>query len=726
VAEAEKIDLAEVAAYQELVRAFTMIKPEKSLRIHVGWCVNDYQIDCGTPAGMTEYKRIIDRAAEMGCNYILYAPSNSQVSDQKECRDAWGWENLLWLGMGQKIRNNQWDPAKDELPACIQEMVDYAKARRIKLVAYSYPSMPWMQDLEWTKWCNNKPGGYAQVDTGVRSFQDWFVKKLVDFQKNTGIGGYAFDHWWIAYTDQENSTNKVSSKYAQWYGCRRILSELCEQCPDILIDGRQQYHWFGPWTVVGGTYPHPFGGDEQPGSFRARADLHTDRLSANHIRWVNWRYLMESFYPLELVPGYMTHQTQRSDGKGTMHRDPWRRADWDLLGWRYSVISSIATAPYNHVLNFIPARDENEFKALSKADQQWCRQWLDWTDENMDVLKNLRILTPPLVGRTDYSAAFKDDRGFVFLFNANYRKLNAEFRLDKTIGLNKDGDYLITQLYPREGLLIGKPGAGIWKAGDQVSLPMDGASAVVLAVTRAPKLRKPLLFNATGTAALKGGRLELKQVSGEIGASDDLVVALPQGDAVTAVRVNGQEMKYTQRESAISLKVKFAGTPFSQCQQVGSFEPDFNAEIFAGEFSIPKRIFDQLKARQAAWPVPYTDDDRIAPWIGAERLLLFVNIADAKPEMNVTMKINGQPFEIKKAFNGIYPNSGDQTFIGFYADVASLTPDTVYKVEIGLPQIVEGPLPKPAEGEVLKIRKGQFQGLYFDNVEAEYTQSIRH
>ncbi|MEI7900807.1 MAG: hypothetical protein WCK89_11175 [bacterium] len=724
VAEAEKIDLAEVEAYQQLVRSFTLVKPEKSLRIHVGWCVNDYQIDCGTPDGMTEYKRIIDRAAEVGCHYILYAPANSQVSDQKECRDAWGWENLLWLGMGQKIRNNQWDPARDAVPAGIQEMLSYAKARNIKLVAYAYPSMPWMQDLDWTQWCNNKPGGYIQVDTGVRSFQDWFVKKLVAFEKKTGVGGYSFDHWWIAYTNPENSTNKVSSKYAQWYGCRRILTELRKQCPDILVDGRQQYCWFGPWTVVGGTYPHPFGGDEQPGSFRARADLHTDRLSANHIRWVNWRFLMEGFYPVELVPGYMTHQTQRADGKGVMHRDPWRRADWDYLGWRYSVLSSIATAPYNHVLNFMPARDVDEFKAFSKADQQWWRQWLDWTDQNMDVLHNLRILAPPMVGRTDASAAFKDDHGFVFLFNANYRKLNAEFTLDPSIGLNKGEAFVVTQLYPREGMLIGKPGAGIWQAGDKVSLLMDGASAVVLAVNPAPKTGKPVLFNATGTAALRGGRLELKDVRGETGTSCDLVVALPKGSAVTAVTVNGKSAKYSQSGSAVSLNVKFAGAPFSQCQQVGTYSPVFSGETFTGEFSIPKRIFDQLQARKAAWPVPYTEDDRIAPWIGPERLLLFVNIADAKPDMNVTMKLNGQPFDIKKAFNGIYTNSGNQTFIGFYADVASLNPDTPYKVEIGLPPIVAGPVPKPEDGQAPKLSAGQFQGLYFDNVEPEYTHVI--
>ncbi|HET9112402.1 MAG TPA: hypothetical protein VFN66_00880, partial [Burkholderiales bacterium] len=35
------------------------------------------------------------------------------------------------------------------------------------------------QNPEWTKWCDGKTGGYVGVDTGVRSFQDWFVDQLV-------------------------------------------------------------------------------------------------------------------------------------------------------------------------------------------------------------------------------------------------------------------------------------------------------------------------------------------------------------------------------------------------------------------------------------------------------------------------------------------------------------------------------------------------------------------
>ena len=135
----------------------------------------------------------------------------------------------------------------------------------------------------------------------------------------------------------------------------------------------------------------------------------------------------------------------------------------------------------------------------------------------------------------------------------------------------------------------------------------------------------------------------------------------------------------------------------------------FAADTFKGEFSIPERVFAQLKARKKAWPVPYTQDDLLATWVAPWRMLLFVNIADARPEMEVTMKIDGVPFELKQAFNGIYKRSGYRTFMGFYADVSALKPDTKYKVELQLPE----------------LQPGQFHGLYFENVETEYTQDIR-
>ncbi|MCX6904087.1 MAG: hypothetical protein NTW03_11565 [Verrucomicrobia bacterium] len=364
-------DVAEVEAVVDCVRAFLQWRPRQSTRVHVGWCENDYQIDAATPAGREEYKRILGMAAALGCRHVLCAPANSEVSSLAENRDAWGWENLLWLGLGQKLRKGTWEPGRDPVPASVLELLNLAKTNNLKLLAYVYPSLPFMQNPDWTSWIKGYAGGYLGADTGQVGFQDWFLNKLETFQKATGVGGYSFDHWWIAYDAAP------SSKYAQWAGCRHVLETLRGRLPDLVLDGRQQYHQFGVWTWLAGTYPHPLNSDEQPQSFKAFPDLHWDRVSADRQRYIAWWYRNHCFVPPEIMPGYITHQTPRNDARDACRRDRYRPADWDYLGWRYSLLSSIATAPFNHVVNMIPARDETEFQSFSDTNKKWFRDWLE-------------------------------------------------------------------------------------------------------------------------------------------------------------------------------------------------------------------------------------------------------------------------------------------------------------------------------------------------------------
>ncbi|MGA2259375.1 MAG: hypothetical protein ABSG53_32270, partial [Thermoguttaceae bacterium] len=558
------LDRAEFDAVTACVDAFALFRPTRSLRMHVPWCENDYQIDVATPEGRTEWKRILDQAAAVGCEHSLFTPANSVVAPLKDNADAWGWENCLWLGLGQKIRKGEWDIAKDPIPPSIQEMLDYARSKKVKLVAYAYPTLGWKQNPEWTAWCQGKTGGYVGADTGVRSFQDWFVDQLVAFQQRTGISGYCFDHWWIAYEPTKEGLNPTS-KYAQWYGCRRILEELRRRIPDVVIDGRQQYQWFGAWTWLGGSYPHPTTNDEQPGSFKNFPDLHFSRVSGDRQRWASWYYHMEQFTPWELVPGYMTHQTPRNDAQGGCVRDrAFQTRDWDYLGWRYSVISSIGTAPFNHVVDLLPARDETEFERFRPEDQQWLRQWMDWTDAHRATLHHLRpIIGPPVLGRVDGTAAVVGDRGFVFLFNPNYRALDAQFGLDAGIGLTEGDGFVLRELYPRPGRLLGKPHAGLWHRGDKVSLPIKGPQALVVEVVPATSLELPAMLNAGGKAVLSGDDLLLSGVEGEMGKTSEVAVLLPPDRQVAQVSVNGRRFSaFNRHDDMVTLAVKFAGPQF--------------------------------------------------------------------------------------------------------------------------------------------------------------------
>ena len=706
------IDEAESDALVESVRTFLLYRPSKSIRVHVPWTENDYQIDVATPDGWTEYQRILDMAAQLGVQSTLFTPSNSALSSLADNTDAWNWENLLFFAMGQKIRTGAWNPARDPVPASLKAMIDAGAARGLKYVAYAYPSLPFLQDPAWTRWAGGRLGGYRGVDTGERGFQDWWVTTLVDFVKATGAAGFSFDHWWIAY-DEPTTT----SKYAQWNGARRILEELRRRVPDIVIDGRQQYMNFGPWTWLAGSYPHPTLTDEQPESFAAFPDLHTDRVSADRQRFAAWKYRVERFAPPEIMPGYITHQTERTDAQNVMRRDRFRPRDWDVLGWKYSLLSSIATAPFNHTVSYIPARDDAEFKAFSAADKAFFRRWLDWTDANADVLRHVKpIIGPPMIGRIDGTAAIVNGRGFVFLFNPNYRTLDASVRLDASIGLAEGSRFVVRELYPDEGRLIGKPGTGFFAYGDEVRIPMGATEALVLDIAPAPAtLTAPWLFNVGGTVTLSAGRLAVTGARGEPGTRRRVQIVLPATQPVSRLVVNGAAVPFQNTRDVVEATVAFEGRAFGRGQSVFSYDPAFAGGTLSGEVVVPGRVFAQLRARKDAWPVPYTDDDLKAPWLGSHRLMLFVQIAEPDDRFSandattpVTLTIDGRPVALTRAYNSIYGHSPRRTFLGFYADVSMLTPDTPHRVTLTLPT----------------LPPGRFQGLFFENVEPEMTAAL--
>lgn len=703
------MDEAEVAAFTGMVRAFLLYQPREPINVFVGWCANDYQIDAGTPEGREEYRRLLDQAANVGAQYVLYAPSNSALSRREESVDDWSWEHVLWLGLGQKIRKGEWDPASAPVPPSVQEMVDYAKGKGLRFLAYVYPVLPFSQNEAWLVPGRNRQRRAASL--GNRALQDWLIAQLVSFHQRTGIAGYAFDHTFLTY--------EGSSRYAQWWGWRRVMEELRRRIPDVVIDGRQAYHLYGPWSWLAGSYPHPTFNDEQPESFTPYPDLHFDRVSANRQRYTAYRFRNYEFAPSEIVPGFMTHQTSRSGDDGEMPSvrtddrgvvlTSYRARDWDFLGWRYSVLSSIAVAGWNNVLNMLPARDSAEMAAFSPADREWLRRWLAWTATHKELLRHTRtILGPPGFGKIDGTSAIVGDSGYVFLFNPDARRLTAHFRLDRSIGLEAGERYVLREVHPLESRLIGKAGAVIWSAGDEVSLVLDGGSALVLEVAPAPaRVAAPVLYGAPGSASLAGAVLELRDVRGEAGSAATLLVRLPAGARVERARVNGVDVPLGERRGdVVALNVRFAGAAVHQLQPVLMGDSAFRGGKLSGTFVIPKRVFDQLASRQRSWPIPWTAEDYRTTWLAPERLLLFAQFAEPDHRWEARLTIDGRTVELRKAYSAV--RVVPHTFVGFYADLTLLEPDRPYRFELELPP----------------LRPGQFRGLFLENVETEYTSSV--
>ena len=210
--------------------------------------------------------------------------------------------------------------------------------------------------------------------------------------------------------------------------------------------------------------------------------------------------------------------------------------------------------------------------------------------------------------------------------------------------------------------------------------------------------------------------LTLAGVRGEAGTAATALVTLTATEArsLKAVRVNGVEAAHDPAipagpEGLVAVRVplRFAGAPFGQYQQVGEYDPAFAGGRWSGRFNVPQRILDQLAARQNAWPIPWTAEDYRTTWLAPQRLLLFVQIAEPDDRWEATLRIDGKVVELKKAYTAV--RVARRTFVGFYADLSLVAPDREHSIELELPT----------------LRPGQFQGVFFENVEPEYTSALR-
>lgn len=705
------LDEAEISAFTGVVRANFIYEPASPINVFVGWCANDYQIDVGTAAGRTEYTRLLDQAQAVGAQYVLYAPSNSAVSRREQSVDDWSWEHVLWLGLGQQIRRNAWDPRESAMPASVQEMLDAAKARNLKLLAYVYPVLPFAQNAEWLVPSRNDPKRQA-ANLGNRALQDWLIEELVAFHHRTGIAGFSFDHTFLTY--------QGASRYAQWNGWRRVMEELRRRVPDIVIDGRQAHHLYGPWSYLAGSYPHPTFHDEQPESFTPYPDLHFDRVSANRERYTAYRYRTYEFTPNEMVPGFMTHQTPRLDETDDMPQAmtpdrgkvilPFRARDWDYLGWKYSVLSSIAVGGWNNVINMIPARDSAENASFGEPDRAWLRGWLAWTATHKELLRRTRhILGQPALGKIDGTAMFDGDHGYLFLFNPDPRARAAAIALDAGLGLTSGDRYVVREVHPLAGRALAGAGSPVFARGDSLRVTLAGGSALVLEVSAAPAtLTEPLLAGATGTVRLSHDTAFVDGATAESGTRAALRIALPTAAAVRVAMVNGAGAPaFTRSGNAISIPVRFGDTDIAPMMAVSAaWDSTFTGGRISGTITVPNAVAAQLTARRASWAIPWTAEDYRTTWLAPERLLLWVPYAGADDSWEARLTIDGRPVELRKAYTAIQTERS--TFTGFYADLSLLDAGRPYRFTLDLP----------------RTRAGQFLGAFLENIEPVYAPAV--
>jgi len=338
--------------------------------------------------------------------------------------------------------------------------------------------------------------------------------------------------------------------------------------------------------------------------------LHTDHVAADNTRIVNHKYAVTQLMPPSRIPGFIFHQTERTDDNGTFacagaaagKASHWlcydmHVRDFDIMAYKYSLLSTIGTAGQNNVVTMIPARDPDEFSMFPPADRDFISGWLNWTDTDLVVLRNtmpIATLPGPGLGNVDGTSAMHDDEGFLFLFNPNLPTHVANLTADESIGISNASaghSFTVTELFPRTGTVV-----GTWRCGEAMSLTVGGSSARVLSLKKAATSAPPMLV-----------------------------------------------------EEAAGLPAVYHAMPIAP-----QLPPASNTGgSFSRTFTIPGAISAQLAARAKAYPIPWTAKDRIATWLDPNRLLGYIFIANPKDSLlsQITLTVDGAPVEVKQSYN---------------------------------------------------------------------------
>jgi hypothetical protein len=183
----------------------------------------------------------------------------------------------------------------------------------------------------------------------------------------------------------------------------------------------------------------------------------------------------------------------------------------DAAGWRYALISAIATAP-RHRIHALP-------QDLPEADKAFALKWLTWERRNLVERPHVEeILGEPGIDAVDGYSYGTAQGAVVFLFNTRYDPQELRLRLN----LKHDLEYIVRELYPREYNYLG-PNDGLFARNSEFSCELAPKEARIIEVVRrspaAAHRKRPEVFGAP--ARVEHG---LVIIQGRPGASVDIVV----------------------------------------------------------------------------------------------------------------------------------------------------------------------------------------------------------
>lgn len=160
----------------------------------------------------------------------------------------------------------------------------------------------------------------------------------------------------------------------------------------------------------------------------------------------------------------------------------------DSAGWRYGLISGLATTP-RHRFYALP-------QDLPEEDKAFAVKWLSWERKNLaDRHFVEEIVGEPGLDSVDGYSYATAQGAVVFLFNTSYDSQEVHLRLH----LKHDLEYIAREVYPREYNYLG-PNDGLFARDSEVLCRLEPKEARIVEVVRrspaAARRKRPEVFGA--------------------------------------------------------------------------------------------------------------------------------------------------------------------------------------------------------------------------------------
>lgn len=468
--------------------------------------------------------------------------------------------------------------------------------------ASALPFVP--ERTDWKK-TDEKQNRAAENCMACDEFADWWFRvqnntivkyglKLWSWDPGPGNGKFCFN--------QNHGHLPGKGEYKGWRNASLVMQRLKENHPDLFLMafyGRKEYGLWGfkyfdqhesYWELT-----IPYGSSIHP-------DLHADRVNAG-IRMQGWWNQNFRFMPPQ-INHVLAHRIQEG------FWDPRLPLAWDHIGWKYSLVSGLASG--GGIMTVILPENLDDVPGM----KEFYAKWLKWGRDNFYLSKYDVAFGEQLrIGGIDGRARISQGHGFIFLCNQNPRPTRISFNLNEEIGLYQDGTWSLREAYPHEGNFFFDDGhsGGIFKTGDTIECVVPAYQIVLMELTTVKTGQKVVIPDMD---LLKDHLTEK--------------YAAPVRFLDHWTTVNGEEYSFPFHDSACNIEL------------TTSFFADEKIQRLL-EASRPHNL-DDYESLIPAWKNEFPDN---FAWARPDRLWLVIPSANAARVKDPELSVNGKNITVE-------------------------------------------------------------------------------